>query len=59
MSNQLITASYTKGFSKVVIKFMSDDSCDVSTMGDVSDSEIMELCAAEAGLVSGWDCALS
>jgi selenophosphate synthetase-related protein len=55
----IVTASYTKGFSKVVIDFMADDSCNVSTMGEVSEDQVLALCAAEAGLVSGWECELS
>ena len=55
----IVTATYSRGFDKAVITFFSDESCEVATMGSVSDQEVMQLCAAEAGLVSGWECELS
>lgn len=54
-----LTTTYTAAYKRIVVKFMQDDSAEVSSMGEVTEAEEMAAVAAEGASMAGWEVAYS
>lgn len=57
--NELLTATYTAAYRRIVVRFFDGGAAEVATLGDVTDAEIEAAVAAQGGDVDGFTCELA
>ena len=55
----ILTATYSRNFDRVVVRFLDNDETCISFIGNISDEEIAGIVAAGGGNVKGWESSIA
>ncbi len=56
MATLELTAIYTSDFKKVIVKFFSDGTSELVTLGDVNESSLQSFIDAGGANIDGYEC---